>query len=88
MESRQAASVCCLAGAGDAEEEGYEDEYQLEDVDVLASDYIAPTPVGNFRVRPSSGFHPPFKHVKSFPFPCSRFQLRIFTPGFYIRLLN
>jgi len=34
---------------GEAEEEGYEDEYQLEDVDVLASDYIAPTPVGNFR---------------------------------------
>ena len=60
MESGQAARVCCLAGAGDAEEEGYEDEYQLEDVDVLASDYIVPTPVGNFRVRPSSAvIHPP-----------------------------
>lgn len=34
---------------GEAEEQGYEDEYQLEDLEVGPADYIAPTPVPNFR---------------------------------------
>uniref|UniRef100_A0A383V8B1 Coatomer subunit gamma n=1 Tax=Tetradesmus obliquus TaxID=3088 RepID=A0A383V8B1_TETOB len=34
---------------GEAEEEGYEDEYQLEDVEVSGSDYIRPLGLGNFR---------------------------------------
>ncbi|WIA28083.1 hypothetical protein OEZ86_010667 [Tetradesmus obliquus] len=34
---------------GEAEEEGYEDEYQLEDVEVSGSDYIRPLSLGNFR---------------------------------------
>lgn len=33
---------------GEAEEEGYDDEYQLEDVDAKASDYIKPLYVSNF----------------------------------------
>ncbi|KAF8072392.1 Coatomer subunit gamma [Scenedesmus sp. PABB004] len=36
-------------GTGEAEEEGYEDEYQLEDVEVSGADYIRPLPLGNFR---------------------------------------
>jgi hypothetical protein len=36
-------------GAGEAEEEGYEDEYQLEDIDIGASTYIKPAPLPNFR---------------------------------------
>lgn len=35
--------------SGEAEEEGYEDEYQLEDIDVTAADYFKPVGVGNFR---------------------------------------
>jgi len=31
---------------GEAEEEGYEDEYQLEDLDLSAGDYVKPQPVG------------------------------------------
>ncbi|EFN55078.1 hypothetical protein CHLNCDRAFT_31542 [Chlorella variabilis] len=34
---------------GEAEEEGYEDEYQLEDVEVAAADYIKPAFAPNFR---------------------------------------
>lgn len=34
---------------GEAEEEGYEDEYQLEDLEVGASDYLKPIAVSNFR---------------------------------------
>lgn len=34
---------------GEAEEDGYEDEYQLEDLEVTGADYIKPAPVGNFR---------------------------------------
>ncbi len=34
---------------GEAEEDGYDDEYQLEDVDVTATDYIKPVIVTNFR---------------------------------------
>lgn len=34
---------------GEAEEEGYEDEYQLEDVEVSAADYIKPVYTPNFR---------------------------------------
>jgi coatomer protein complex subunit gamma len=35
--------------AGEAEEDGYEDEYQLEEVDVTFADYIKPIAVANFR---------------------------------------
>lgn len=34
---------------GEAEEEGFEDEYQLEDVEVTPADYIKPSFVPNFR---------------------------------------
>jgi len=34
---------------GEADEDGYEDEYQLEEVEVIASDYILKTPISNFR---------------------------------------
>ena len=35
--------------SGEAEEDGYEDEYQLEDVDVTPASYLVPNIVGNFR---------------------------------------
>ena len=35
--------------AGEAEEEGYDDEYQLEDLEVTPADYIRPVVVTNFR---------------------------------------
>ena len=35
--------------AGEAEEDGYEDEYQLEDMEVGAAHYIKGVPLGNFR---------------------------------------
>jgi hypothetical protein len=35
--------------AGEAEEDGYGDEYQLEDVDVTFADYVKPIAVANFR---------------------------------------
>jgi coatomer protein complex subunit gamma len=35
--------------SGEAEEEGYEDEYQLEDVEVSAADFVKPLLLGNFR---------------------------------------
>ena len=35
--------------SGEAEEDGYEDEYQLEDVDVTPASYLVPNVVGNFR---------------------------------------
>ena len=38
-----------LKPAGEAEEDGYDDEYALEDLEVAASDYIKPTLLGNFR---------------------------------------
>ena len=38
-----------MACAGDAEEEGYEDEYQLEAFEVSVQDYIKPQAVQNFR---------------------------------------
>ncbi|GIL83130.1 hypothetical protein Vretimale_11463 [Volvox reticuliferus] len=34
---------------GEAEEEGYDDEYQLEDLEVTPADYVKPTLLGNFR---------------------------------------
>lgn len=34
---------------GEAEEDGYEDEYQLEELDVVPADYIKAIGVGNFR---------------------------------------
>jgi coatomer protein complex subunit gamma len=34
---------------GEPEAEGYPDDYTLEDVDVVAADYIKPLAVGNFR---------------------------------------
>ncbi|KAG2486424.1 hypothetical protein HYH03_014871 [Edaphochlamys debaryana] len=34
---------------GEAEEEGYEDEYVLEDLEVSPADYVKPTLLGNFR---------------------------------------
>ena len=41
--------MCALTCAGEAEEDGYEDEYQLEDIDIGASTYIKPAPLPNFR---------------------------------------
>jgi hypothetical protein len=38
-----------LVCAGEAEEEGYEDEYALEDLEVTAADYIKPVAASNFR---------------------------------------
>lgn len=38
-----------LLWLGEPEEEGYEDEYQLEDVDIGPADYITPTSIGNWR---------------------------------------
>eukprot|EP00983_Pelagomonas_calceolata_P086976 1156863-Pelagomonas_calceolata.AAC.12 len=35
--------------AGEVEEEGYADEYQLEDLEVSAADYMKPVMVPNFR---------------------------------------
>ena len=35
--------------AGEAEEDGYEDEYQLEDIDIGAFNYIKAVPLHNFR---------------------------------------
>ena len=35
--------------AGETEEDGYEDEYTLEDLDVTPGDYICADPVPNFR---------------------------------------
>jgi len=34
---------------GEAEEDGYEDEYQLEDIEISSANYIKPTSVANFR---------------------------------------
>ena len=34
---------------GEPEEDGYEDQYQLEDADVTAADYIVPVAVSNWR---------------------------------------
>ncbi|KAG1663110.1 hypothetical protein FOA52_010513 [Chlamydomonas sp. UWO 241] len=36
-------------GTGEAEEDGYADEYQLEDLEVTAADYVRPIVVTNFR---------------------------------------
>ena len=38
-----------IVTAGEAEEDGYDDEYALEDLEIAASDYIKPTLLGNFR---------------------------------------
>ena len=35
--------------AGEAEEDGYDDEYQLEELEVSPADYIKPILVTNFR---------------------------------------
>lgn len=35
--------------AGEAEEDGYEDEYSLEEIEITAADYIKPVGVPNFR---------------------------------------
>ncbi len=35
--------------AGEAEEDGYEDEYQLEDIEIGAANYIKAVAVSNFR---------------------------------------
>lgn len=43
------ASCNSRGSAGEAEEEGYEDEYQLEDIDIGAANYINATPLGNWR---------------------------------------
>lgn len=34
---------------GEAEDDGVEDEYQLEDLEVVAADYMLKVPVSNFR---------------------------------------
>lgn len=36
-------------GAGEADDEGYDDEYQLEDLEVTAADYIKAVAAPNFR---------------------------------------
>lgn len=38
-----------LGNAGEEEEEGYEDDYQLEDLELAAADYIKAEAVSNFR---------------------------------------
>ncbi|KAL7314997.1 coatomer subunit gamma [Mucor circinelloides] len=38
----------CDPTTGEPDEEGYEDEYQVEEIDLLTSDYIRPTYVSNF----------------------------------------
>ncbi|KAI8977606.1 adaptin N terminal region-domain-containing protein [Mycotypha africana] len=38
----------CDPATGEADPEGYEDEYQVEDIDVLTSDYIRPDYISNF----------------------------------------
>lgn len=35
--------------SGEVEEEGYDDEYQLEDLEVTPADYVKPIVVTNFR---------------------------------------
>lgn len=47
--SANAAALPLLPPPGEAEEDGYEDEYQLEDVDVTFADYVKPIAVANFR---------------------------------------
>ncbi|KAI8059812.1 adaptin N terminal region-domain-containing protein [Thamnidium elegans] len=44
----------CDPTTGEPDEEGYEDEYQVEDLDLLTSDYIRPTYVSNFEEEFSS----------------------------------
>lgn len=44
----------CDPTTGEPDEEGYEDEYQVEDLDLLTSDYIRPTYVSNFEQEFSS----------------------------------
>ena len=41
--------VVWVWAAGEAEEDGYEDEYQLEDIEIGAANYIKAVPVSNFR---------------------------------------
>lgn len=43
--------IVCLytCTAGEAEEDGYDDEYQLEDLEVTPADYVKPILVANFR---------------------------------------
>ncbi|CDH50687.1 coatomer subunit gamma [Lichtheimia corymbifera JMRC:FSU:9682] len=38
----------CDPTTGEADPEGYDDEYQVEDVEVMTSDYIRPTYISNF----------------------------------------
>ncbi|RCI07061.1 coatomer subunit gamma [Rhizopus stolonifer] len=38
----------CDPTTGEPDEEGYEDEYQVEDIDLLTSDYVRPTYISNF----------------------------------------
>ncbi|RUS23127.1 Coatomer/calthrin adaptor appendage, C-terminal subdomain-containing protein [Endogone sp. FLAS-F59071] len=38
----------CDPTSGEPDEEGFEDEYQVEDVELLTGDYILPTYIGNF----------------------------------------
>ncbi|GAB5592979.1 coatomer subunit gamma [Umbelopsis nana] len=38
----------CDPTTGEPDEEGYEDEYQVEDIDVLTGDYIQPTYISDF----------------------------------------
>lgn len=43
--------LCCQVDTttGEAEDDGVEDEYQLEDLEVVAADYILKVGVSNFR---------------------------------------
>lgn len=41
--------VAWVINAGEAEEEGYSDEYKLEDLDVAGSDYVKQEGVADFR---------------------------------------
>lgn len=39
----------CDPNTGEPDEEGFEDEYQVEDVDLTAADYVVPTYISEFR---------------------------------------
>lgn len=47
--SVQACADTVSWGAGEPEEDGYEDQYQLEDADITAADYVVPVAVSNWR---------------------------------------
>lgn len=50
---------------GEAEDDGVEDEYQLEDLEVVAADYMMKVAVSNFRNAWES-MGPDFEHVDEY----------------------